>query len=118
MNKKSMGKFLKELRNANKRLFYRNELKKSRMDASDIRTLNNVTETLLNAQDNPHAILDNMDALGPHEAAVARAVNREAAEIAEERVHPGRRGRRRRNSVANAFANHRESSDSEYEPSE
>ena len=110
--------FAQELRNANKRLFYRNELKKSRMDASEIRTLNNVTETLLNAQDNPRAILDNMDTLGPHEAAVARAVNREAAEIAEERVHPGRRGRRRRNSVANAFARHREDSDSDYEPSE
>ena len=87
--------FGQELRNADKRLFYRNELKKSRMDASEIQTLNNVTKTLLRAQNNAHAILDNMDALGPEEVAVARAVNREAAELAQERIQPQRRRRGR-----------------------
>lgn len=107
--------FGQELRNANKRLFYRNELKKSRLDDNEISKLSEISKRLVRNINNPHLITDHLSDLGRREQRVAKAVNREATQQGLDRYFGKKVSK---NNLANAFTRHGEDSDSDYEPSE
>ena len=107
--------FGQELRNANKRLFYRNELKKSRLDDNEISKLSNMSKRLVRNINNPHLITDPLSDLSRREQRVAKAINREATQQGLDRYFGKKVSK---NNLANAFTRHGEDSDSDYEPSE